>query len=65
MIPVGDRLRSYGTPYVNWTLIAVNFAVFFYTLSLSTRPDQLLGGIRTSEADRFFYDWGFVSACLG
>ena len=65
MIPVGDRLRAHGTPYVNWTLIAVNLAVFIYTITLSTRPDQLLGGFRTSEIDRFFYDWGFVSSCIG
>jgi membrane associated rhomboid family serine protease len=64
MIPVGDFLRRRTTPYVNWTLIAINVAVFVYMLTLDTRPDLVLGNIPTSEADRFLFDWGFVPACV-
>jgi membrane associated rhomboid family serine protease len=64
MLPVGDFLRTRETPYVNWTLIAINVGVFLYSLTLDTRPDLVLAGARTSEADRFLIDWGFVPACL-
>ena len=64
MIPVGDFLRRRTTPYVNWTLIAINVAVFVYMLTLDTRADRLIAGLPTSEADRFLFDWGFVPACL-
>jgi membrane associated rhomboid family serine protease len=65
MIPVGDFLRTRTTPFVNWSLIAINIAVFVYMLSLDTRPDQLLAGMPASQADRFIFDWGFVPACFG
>ena len=65
MFPVGDFLRTRTTPWVNWTLIAINVLVFVYTLTLDTRPDLLIAGLRTSEADRFLIDWGFVPACIG
>ena len=64
MIPVGDFVRRNTTPYVNWTLIAINAAVFLYTITLSTVPDRLLGSVAISEADLFFYDWGFMPPCL-
>jgi len=64
MIPVGDFLRRRTTPYVNWALIAVNVAVFAYTLTLETRPDISLGGFGVSQADRFYFDWGFMPACV-
>ena len=64
VIPVGDFLRRRTTPYVNWTLIAINIAVFVYTLTLNQREDAVLAGLRTSELDRFLIDWGFVSACV-
>src|SRR6266540_3968170 len=64
MIPVGDFLRRRTTPYVNWTLIAINVAVFIYTISLSTEPTQRLGNLVVSQADRFVFDWGFVPACV-
>jgi membrane associated rhomboid family serine protease len=64
VIPVGDFLRRRTTPYVNWILIAINIAVFIYSLTLSTQPDRVIADFRTSEADRFLLDWGFVSACL-
>ncbi len=65
MLPVGDFLRTRTTAYVNWTLLAINVAVFLYMLSLGTAPDGLRGNLITSETDRFFFDWGFVPACLG
>ena len=64
MIPVGDFLRRRTTPYVNWTLIAINVAVFVYMLTLDQRPDRLIANLPTSEADRFLFDWGFVPACV-
>jgi membrane associated rhomboid family serine protease len=64
VIPVGDFLRRRTTPYVNWTLIAINIAVFVYTLTLSTQPTEMLGGSPISAADRFFFDWGFMPACV-
>lgn len=64
MIPVGDFVRRNTTPYVNWTLIAINVAVFLYTISLSTTPDRLLGGFEISQADVFFFDWGFLPPCV-
>ena len=64
MIPVGDFLRRNTTPYVNWTLIAINALVFLYTLSLSTTPDRILGPFAISQADLFYYHWGFVPPCL-
>ena len=64
MIPVGDFVRRSTTPYVNWTLIAINALVFLYTITLSTTPDQLLGSFAISEVDLFFYDWGFMPPCF-
>jgi membrane associated rhomboid family serine protease len=64
VIPVGDFVRRSITPYVNWTLLAINLAVFIYTLTLSTRPDAFVGSLETSEADRFLIDWGLIPACL-
>jgi membrane associated rhomboid family serine protease len=64
VIPVGDFLRRRTTPYVNWALIAANAAVFFFMLTLNQTPDRIIDGLRTSEADRFLLDWGFVPACL-
>ncbi len=64
MFPVGDFIRTRSFAFVNWALIAVNVAVFLYTLTLGTRPDQLVGGFQTSAADRFLNDWGFEPACL-
>jgi membrane associated rhomboid family serine protease len=64
MFPVGDFLRRNTTPYVNWALLAINLAVFVYTLTLGTRPDELIASLSTSETDCFFLDWGFQPACL-
>jgi membrane associated rhomboid family serine protease len=51
-------------PYVNWALIAVNVAVFLYTITLDTQLTEVLGPIRTSEAELFYYDWGGLPACI-
>jgi membrane associated rhomboid family serine protease len=64
MIPVGDFLRRRTTPWVNWTLIAANFAVFIYMLTLSQHNDQTIGRLITSQTDRFLLDWGFIPACV-
>ena len=60
MIPIGDRLRTRTFPYVNVSIIALNFLVFFYELSLSSQG--FARGL--SELDRFFFDWGALPACL-
>jgi membrane associated rhomboid family serine protease len=59
VFPVGDFLRTRTTPWVNYTLLAINIGVFVYMLTLS---GDVLG--QTSEVERFFFDWGFVPACL-
>jgi membrane associated rhomboid family serine protease len=64
VIPVGDFVRRDTTPFVNWTLIAINIAVFIYTISLSTVPDRMLGELQISEADLFYYNWGFLPPCV-
>jgi membrane associated rhomboid family serine protease len=64
VIPVGDFVRRSTTPYVNWTLIAINAAVFLYTISLSTAPTETLGPFAISQADLFYYDWGFLPPCF-
>jgi membrane associated rhomboid family serine protease len=55
VIPVGDFVKRRTTPYVNWAIILANFAVFFYTTFHFTTDRQVTN---------FFYDWGFVPACL-
>jgi membrane associated rhomboid family serine protease len=64
VIPVGDFVRRSTTPYVNWTLIAINAAVFVYTITLSAAPSEIIGPFAISEADLFFFDWGFMPPCL-
>ena len=64
MLPIGDFLRRRRTPYVNWTLIAVNIGVFLYTISLDTQLTQTLGSFRTSEAELFYFEWGGLPACI-
>jgi membrane associated rhomboid family serine protease len=64
MLPIGDFLGRRTTPYVNWTLIAVNVAVFLYTITLSADLTTRLGGVPISEADKFYYNWGELPACL-
>ncbi|MGE0541516.1 MAG: rhomboid family intramembrane serine protease [Dehalococcoidia bacterium] len=59
MIPYRDSLRSRSTPYVNYTLIGINIAVFLYELSLSGTSVRI-GGVTLSALDRWMYDWGTV-----
>ncbi len=49
MIPLYDTLRSRRFAIINWLLIALNFIVFFYELSLS--PAAL---------DKFTQIWGLI-----
>lgn len=51
MIPFQDTVPRRHTPWLTWTLIGVNFAVFFYTLTLSERAIYDL-----------FYHFGLVPA---
>ena len=64
MLPISDHVRRRSIPYVNWTLIAINVAVFIYTLTLDTQLNQALGPFRTSEQELFYYDWGGLPACI-
>lgn len=47
MIPIHDDNPTRSVPYVNYTLIAINVAVFIYTLTLSDQAQSL-----------FFIQWG-------
>ena len=64
MFPVGDFIRTRSVPYVNWFLIGTNVAIFVFMLTLDTRPDEIMAGLITSETDRFYFDWGYVPACI-
>lgn len=67
MIPIGDSLRSRTTPWVNWLIIALNFLVFFYELSLINKPSQpplIINRERASELDQWTYEWGAVPCRL-
>lgn len=48
MIPLGDSVPSERTPFVNYTLIALNVIVFFFELVMGP------------EADNFINTWGTV-----
>jgi membrane associated rhomboid family serine protease len=61
VLPVGDFIRTRTTPYVNWTLIAINVGVFLYMFATQSTEAALPG---ESEADRFLRDWGFTPACV-
>jgi membrane associated rhomboid family serine protease len=54
MIPVGDTVRSRTIPYVNIAIIALNFLVFIYELSL---PE--------ASRNQFLCDWGTVPREIG
>lgn len=67
MIPVSDSLRSRTFPWVNYALIAVNFLVFFYELSLQSHQVIVTGpGIRQqmSELQVWIEQWGVVPCRL-
>ena len=55
VIPIGDTPRSRTFPVVNYTLIAINFAVFFYELSLGECT-----GFRECRLDDFIDDHAVV-----
>lgn len=55
MIPIFDSPRSRSVPYVNLTIIALNFIVFFYELYLN--------GQSPLDLNRFIVRWGNVPAC--
>src|SRR3990170_6281903 len=60
MIPIGDRLRRRTFPYVNVSIIALAFLVWFYELTL-----QSIGSsFALSELDGFFFEWAAIPACL-
>jgi membrane associated rhomboid family serine protease len=50
MIPLKDTIPSRTVPFVNYTLILINLACFFYQLSLGHHLEQ------------FIYTWGVVPA---
>ncbi len=52
MIPIRDSVRSSHFPIVNYSLIVINFLVFFYELSLG------------SGLDRFLEQWALVPALV-
>ncbi|MBF6600365.1 MAG: rhomboid family intramembrane serine protease [Dehalococcoidia bacterium] len=60
MIPIYDNVRGRRLPWVNITIIAINFVVFFYEVSLS--HTQIAAGV--TELDRFIFRWGSIPACL-
>ena len=49
MIPIQDNIPTRKAPIVNWTLIAINIAVFMYELTLSR-----------NELELFFHTWGLL-----
>ncbi len=65
MIPIADSERSRKFPYVNVAIIVINFAVFFYELSVSQHSLRtVIGNVRiTSELDQFIFHWGNIPAC--
>jgi membrane associated rhomboid family serine protease len=60
VIPLRDSLRSRSVPFVNYTLIAINVAVFLYQLTLAG-PAMRVGGQVLTREDRWLYNWGTVA----
>ncbi len=60
MIPIFDNVRGRRFPYVNLAIIAINFVVFFYEVSLSHQHITS----QITELDRFIFRWGEVPACV-
>jgi membrane associated rhomboid family serine protease len=63
VIPLRDSLRSRSIPYVNYTLIVINVAVFIYQLTLIGDTVQV-NGVTLTAMDRWVFDWGTVSCRL-
>ena len=59
MIPIFDSPRARTFPYVNVTLIAINFIVFFYELALNQQAFTR----EFTQLDVFISHWGNVPAC--
>ncbi len=51
MIPLGDNVPSERTPFVTYTLIAVNVLVFFWELVLGTQADAFINAWGTTAVD--------------
>lgn len=65
MIPIGDRLRPRRFPLVNYGLIAANFLLFFYELTLANHPVIVRGFVRyVAPRDAWIQEWGLVPARL-
>jgi membrane associated rhomboid family serine protease len=65
MIPIGDRLRSRTFPFVNYSLIVINFVLFFYELTLADHPVIVRGYVRYgAPRDDWIQQWGVVPATL-
>jgi len=62
VIPIGDRLRSRTVPVVNYAIIAVNFVLFFYELTLSDQPALVGGRLLSllSPRDAWIVRWGAI-----
>lgn len=60
MLPIGDSARARTFPWVNLSIILLNFLVFFYELNLNA---QVIG-FGVTELDRFIANWGSTPACL-
>ena len=41
MLPIKDDQPSYSTPYVNWLLIGLNIAIYFYQWTLGPRAGEV------------------------
>jgi membrane associated rhomboid family serine protease len=60
MLPIGDSPRARIFPWVNLSIILLNFLVFFYELNLDAQGV----GFGVTELDRFIANWGSTPACL-
>ena len=41
-LPISDENPTSNKPYLTWSIIALNFLVFFYQLSLTGSANQML-----------------------
>jgi membrane associated rhomboid family serine protease len=64
VFPVSDATARRTTPYVNWTLLAINIGVFLYMLVGLEGESARTAGRFASERDSFLLDWAFMPACV-
>jgi membrane associated rhomboid family serine protease len=64
MIPLRDDVPSRTTPYVTYTLIAINTMVFFYELSLGARLEQFTAMFGVVPAAYFTGEDTFLHSML-